>query len=100
VIFSSGNGVAKVDDEWFEHATAGRFLGEDIQLCPPEEMIWSKGFLLERERCDAADVIHLIHARGPRLDWERLLRRFGPHWRVLLSHLILFGFVYPGEPAG
>jgi hypothetical protein len=23
--------------------------------------------------------------------------RFGPHWRVLLSHLTLFGFIYPGE---
>jgi hypothetical protein len=24
-----------------------------------------------------------------------LLARFGSHWRVLLSHLVLFGFVYP-----
>ena len=31
------------------------------------------------------------------MDWQRLLRRFDPHWRVLLSHLVLFGFVYPGE---
>lgn len=31
------------------------------------------------------------------LDWPRLLARFGPHWRVLLSHLILFGFIYPGQ---
>ena len=27
------------------------------------------------------------------------MRRFGPNWRVLLSHLILFGFIYPGERA-
>ena len=25
------------------------------------------------------------------------MRRFGAHWRVLLSHLVLFGFIYPGE---
>ena len=31
------------------------------------------------------------------LDWSRLLRRFGPNWQVLLSHLVLFDFVYPGE---
>ncbi|HEY0738979.1 MAG TPA: hypothetical protein VGD69_28935, partial [Herpetosiphonaceae bacterium] len=31
------------------------------------------------------------------LDWERLVDRVGDHWRVLLSHLILFGFIYPGE---
>jgi hypothetical protein len=31
------------------------------------------------------------------LDWGRLLGRFGRHWRVLLSHIILFGCIYPGE---
>jgi hypothetical protein len=31
------------------------------------------------------------------IDWPRLLERFGEHWRVLLSHVVLFGFIYPGE---
>ena len=31
------------------------------------------------------------------LNWERLVARFDGNWRVLLSHLILFGFIYPGE---
>jgi hypothetical protein len=99
VIFSSGNGVAKVDDIWFAHATRARFLGEKVLLCPPEETIWSKAFVIERERFDGADINHLIRACGSRLDWERLLCRFGVHWRVLLSHLVLFGFVYPSERA-
>src|SRR5690606_24330672 len=38
-------------------------------------------------------------ARAQLLDWDRLLERFGPHWRVLLSHLVLFGFIYPREHA-
>jgi hypothetical protein len=25
------------------------------------------------------------------------VERFGAHWRVLLAHLTLFGFIYPGE---
>jgi hypothetical protein len=25
------------------------------------------------------------------------MERFGEHWRVLLSHLVLYTFVYPGE---
>jgi len=29
--------------------------------------------------------------------WQRLLARFGPHWRVLFSHIVLFGFVYPDQ---
>jgi hypothetical protein len=97
IIFCSGNGVAVVDDEWFDNAPLGNVLGLPMPLCPAEEMLWSKAFVLERERYDGADVLHLIHEQGPDLDWPRLLRRFGVHWRVLYAHLILFGFVYPGE---
>ena len=97
LIFGSGNGVAIVDDLWFAHARPGQVLGVPVRLCPAEEMIWSKAFIMERERFDGADVAHLILACGRDLDWRRLLGRFGRRWRVLLSHLILFGFIYPGE---
>jgi Aminoglycoside-2''-adenylyltransferase len=99
VIYSSGNGLAEVDDGWFTYSHSATVLGVAVKLCPPEEMIWSKAFVMERERFDGADIAHLIRAFGERLDWRRLLGRFGPHWRVLLSHLILFGFIYPGERA-
>jgi hypothetical protein len=97
VIFSSGNAVATVDDEWFAHAPDGEVLGRRVKLSPAEEMIWSKAFIMERERFDGADINHLLLRCGSCLDWPRLLRRFGTHWRVLLSHLITFGFVYPTE---
>ncbi len=97
VIYSSGNGVARVDDEWFAHAVAGHIFGIDVLLCPVEETIWSKAFVMERERYDGADIAHLLRGSGREIDWQRLLVRFGPYWRVLLSHLVLFEFVYPGE---
>jgi hypothetical protein len=97
VIFSSGNGVAVVDDQWFEHATEREVLGLRVLVAPPEESLWSKAFVMERERFDGADVAHIILAHGERLDWRRLIDRFGPHWRVLLAHLVLFGFIYPSE---
>jgi hypothetical protein len=68
-----------------------------VNLCPPEETIWSKAFVLDRERCDAADVAHLLRARATHMDWQRLVRRFGPHWQLLLAHLMLFRFIYPDE---
>jgi hypothetical protein len=74
-------------------------LGVPVKLCPAEEMIWSKSFIMERERYDGADVAHLIRHCSGLLNWDRLLRRFGAQWRVLLSHLVLFGFIYPGERA-
>jgi hypothetical protein len=97
VIFSSGNGVARVDDLWFEHAPKTNLLGVIVRLSPVEEMIWSKAFIQERERFDGSDVLHLLRETGPALDWPRLLMRFGDYWRVLLSHIILFGFVYPDK---
>jgi hypothetical protein len=97
VIWGAGNGIAEVDDAWFTHAVDAEVLDVPVRLCPPEEMIWSKAFIMERERYDGGDIAHVIRALGPALRWRRLVRRFGDHWRVLLSHLVLFGFIYPSE---
>ena len=95
LIFSSGNGIAEVDDAWFEFAAPGRVFDRDVKLCPAEEMIWSKAFIQERERFDGADVAHILKARAERMDWPRLIARFDQNWRVLYSHLVLFGYIYP-----
>ena len=97
LIFDSGNGLTRVDDAWFERAIEADVLGFRARIVPVEEMIWSKAFLMERERYDGADVAHLLRACASTLDWRHLLDRMGPNWRVLLSHLVLFGFVYPSE---
>jgi hypothetical protein len=99
IIFNSGNGIVAVDDEWFAHAVDEEVLGVPVKLCPAEEMIWSKSLIMERERYDGADVAHLLRHCSGLLNWDRLLQRFGSNWRVLLSHLVLFGFIYPGERA-
>ena len=97
VIFSSGNGLSPVDDAWFTHAPGASLLGVPVRLTPPEEMIWSKAFIMERERFDGADICHLLRACGRGLEWERLIARFGTHWPVLLTHVLLFQYAYPGE---
>ncbi len=99
LIYSSGNGIVPVDDSWFEHGIPSQVLGHAVKLVAAEEMIWSKSFIQERERFDGADVAHLLRATAERLDWARLVERFGPYWRVLYSHLVLFGFIYPSERA-
>ena len=97
VIFSSGNGLVDVDDEWFAHAVEGTALDMPVRICPIEEMIWSKAFVMERERYDGADIAHLMRAQADAIDWQRLKLRFGDNWRLLLSYLVLFGFIYPDE---
>jgi hypothetical protein len=97
LIFRAGNGLCEVDDSWFERAHSHEFLGSEVKLCAPEEMIWMKAYIMERERFDGADIAHIFQSCAEKLDWSHLVHRFGPDWRVLLSHLVLFGYIYPGE---
>jgi hypothetical protein len=97
VIFGSANGLAQVDDEWFTFAQEGRLLDFTVKLIPPEEMVWSKSCIMTRDRYDLADIVHVILHQGKSMDWERVRRRFGPHWRLLYSYLILFGYIYPNQ---
>lgn len=97
LIYGAGNGVAEVDDVWFEKAVKDQVFGVATQLIPAEEMIWSKGLIMERERFDGADVAHVIRAVGEKLDWQRMLDRYGSYWRALYAHIVLFGFIYPSH---
>ena len=97
LIFRAGNGLCEVDDSWFDRAREDELLGVPVKLCAPEEMIWMKAYIMERERFDGADIAHILLCCAAEIDWPHLVRRFGPDWRVLLSHLILFCYIYPGE---
>ena len=97
LIFRAGNGLCEVDDCWFARARDHELLGMPVKLCAPEEMIWMKAYIMERERFDGADIAHILQSCAEKLDWPHLIHRFGPDWRVLLSHLVLFGYIYPGE---
>lgn len=97
LIYRAGNGLCEVDDSWFNHGHATELFARTVALCPPEEIIWQKAYIMERERFDGADILHLVRHSAASLDWKRLMERFGPDYRVLLSHLIVFGFVYPTE---
>jgi hypothetical protein len=100
-IFRSANGMCEVDDAWLDAACPGDVLGRPTPLCPAEEIIWSKAWVMARERFDGADIAHLVQARGRELDWRRLVDRFASGRnggeRILLSHLLTFGFAYPAE---
>ena len=97
LIFRAGNGLCEVDGTWFARAHDADLLGLHVKLCAPEEMIWMKAYIMERERFDGADIAHMLKSCADQLDWQHLIQRFGPDWRVLLSHLVLFGYIYPSE---
>jgi hypothetical protein len=96
-IFCSGNGLSQVDSSWFDYAVDKVLFGVPVKLCTPEDILWSKAFVMDRERFDGADIAHLLHECGQEFNWPWLLARFGIHWRVLLAHLLLLEFIYPGK---
>lgn len=97
ILHNSGNGLCPVDEEWFAHAVWGTVLGRNVRVCPAEEVLWTKAFVQSRDRFDGADIAHLILACGQDFDWPRLMKRFRSHERVLLIHLLMFGYTFPSE---
>lgn len=97
LIFRLGNGLAAVDDTWILHSVPGEAVDIPVRLIGPEDLVWSKSFTADRGRYDGADIAHVLRVEAGRLNWRLLVDRFEEHWRVLLNHVILFGYIYPGE---
>jgi len=97
IIFDTTNNICRVDDTWYQFAVKAEFRGLNIQLVAPEELIWAKIYVQNRERYDGSDVNHLILKCGKNLDWKRILSHMDQHWHLLLAQIILFQFVYPSE---
>jgi hypothetical protein len=96
LIFGMGNGIALIDDPWYRHSKPAILAATPVRVAPAEELIFHRLFIHERHRQDMADVAHLILCLGHQLDWDRLVHTTGEHWPLLLSHLMLFRYVYPG----
>ena len=97
LVFASGNGICRVDDDWFNHSLEAEVLGMPVKIAPIEEFLWQKSFVMERERFDGADVMHLMRHCADSIEWDRLLARFDRYWPLLLTYLMMFAFVYPSE---
>jgi hypothetical protein len=97
VIFDTVNNICKVDDSWIANAIKGDFEGFNVMFLAPEELIWLKSYVQNRERFDGADINHILLKKGKNLDWKRLLDRIDQHWHILLAELLIFQFVYPSE---
>lgn len=95
LIFGMGNGLALVDEDWYRYSRPAILAARPVRVAPPEELIWHRLFINERHRQDMADIAHLILWTGHRLDWERLVRKTGEHWPLLLAQLQMFAYIYP-----
>jgi len=99
VIWSMANRRAEVEPDWFDKATTLPVRDESLQVLAAEELFWCKLYVFQRDHCDWTDVINLVYAVGPQLDWERVFFRLGPDLPVLKALLTLFTWLAPGRAA-
>ncbi len=97
VIFACAAGTMPVTDAWFEDAPSLDLFGARVAVVPPTELICAKAFIQLRHRFDGPDIMHLILRQHARIDWRRLLELLEQHWEALLSHLLMFRWIYPTE---
>ena len=98
VIYGTIGNVWRVDDSWFEHTLKKTmFRDVTVKLVPPEEFVWTKLFMQDRNKYEAADVNHIIIKMRKNFDWKRLLFRMETHWELLFAQILSFRFVYPSE---
>jgi hypothetical protein len=95
VIFGMGNGLALIDRDWYRYSRPAILAATPVRVAPAEELLWHRLFISERHRHDMADIAHLLITVGGALDWKRIIAKTGEHWPLLLSHLLIFAYVYP-----
>ena len=95
LIYGMGNGLALIDPDWHTHGSTAILAATPVRVAPAEELIWHRLFISQRHRHDMADILHLIQCKGHVLDWDRLVRKVGAHWPLLLAQLQTFHYVYP-----
>ncbi len=98
-IWSMANHRTDVDRAWLTRGPVVEFGGENVHVVPPEELIWSKLYVLQRDRCDWPDVLNIVHAIGPELDWERLFHRLNSDAPLLDGILSVFRWLVPDRAA-
>ncbi|MGE0127379.1 MAG: nucleotidyltransferase [Blastocatellales bacterium] len=97
VIWAMANQVTSVDERWLTRGPIIEIENHRLRLLPPEELLWTKLYVIQRDRCDWPDVLNLIYSRGETMDWEHLLNRLGEDAALLAGVLTFFVWLCPGR---
>ena len=97
VIWAMANHRAEVDERWVTAGTTIRMFGHELAVIPVEELIWSKLYVLQRDRCDWPDIVNLMNAAAATLDWDHLLERAAEDGPLIKGVLSVFSWVCPGR---
>jgi hypothetical protein len=99
VMWSMPNRRAVVDDEWLTRGPEMDVQGERVRALPAEELIWAKLYVLQRDRSDWPDILNILYATAPTLDWDHLIARVDGDAPLLEALLSIFGWLCPARGA-
>ncbi|MFL5534093.1 MAG: nucleotidyltransferase family protein [Gemmatimonadales bacterium] len=94
-IWAMANHRAEVDEDWLSRGPEVSILGEPLRAIPIEELIWSKLYVLQHERCDWTDIFNLLDARLETIYWDRLLSRLSEDAPLLVGAVSVFSWLAP-----
>jgi hypothetical protein len=97
IIWAMANLRTQVDEGWLREGGEFSMRGDRIPVMPPEELVWSKLYVLQYDRCDWTDVWNLFYSLGSELDWEYLIRRMGDDVPLLAGALSVYRWMCPGR---
>ena len=97
VIWAMANRRAEVDDRWVTAGPTIELFGELVRVIPVEELIWSKLYVLQRDRCDWPDIFNVIYCTASTLDWDHLLNRVAEDQPLVKGVLSIFSWVCPAR---
>jgi hypothetical protein len=95
LIWSMANQRAQVDDSWFEFAGQLSIRNEPLLILPPEEFIWCKLYIFQRDHCDWTDIFNVLYTDGEIVNWARLIARLQEHTPLLAAMLMVYGWLCP-----
>jgi hypothetical protein len=95
VIWAMANQRAEVDERWVTGGSMIRMFGTELRVVPVEELIWSKLYVLQRDRCDWPDILNLLNATAATVDWDHLLERVAEDSPLVKGLLSVFSWLCP-----
>src|SRR5215204_1820056 len=98
-IWAMANHRAEVDDAWLSLGPEVSIFGEQFRAIPIEELIWSKLYVLQHERCDWTDIFNLLDAQLEAIDWDRLMSRLAEDAPLLRGAVSVFSWLAPDRAA-
>jgi hypothetical protein len=96
VMWAMANRRASVTDTWLR-GPAIPIEDFTIHLLPAEETLWTKLYVLQRDRCDWPDALNMLYIVGPDLNWARLTDLVDADSGLLAGVVAVFRWLCPAR---